>query len=340
MPKFDVLAMGSLTLDTFVEPHEMLIQHEQEEDLMCFEVGQKIAMRTVAKHVGGAAANTGVGFANLGLRTVAVGTIGDDAAGEFIVHRLQKMGVGTEFITQRRATPSSASVIFMTPDGRRTVFHERAAHSMPRAPRKMLDQTRALYCGHLAHEEEKLFASIPGWKKSGAHFFAWNPGKTQLQQGLHAFKKLLPHVDVLVVNVEELELLTRLEAHSVELEDAFDASRTGGVTVVRDVRPLIQKVLVTGVRQVVVTDGRKGAQGFTADQHVFCPTASRRHAISSLGAGDSFAVGVVAAALHGRDLTEQLWWGSCNADSVVRIFGAQEGLLSLGEMQRSVKKFL
>lgn len=332
--------MGSLTLDTFVEPHEMLIQHDQEEELMCFEIGQKIAMRTVAKHVGGAAANTGVGFVNLGLRTVASGTIGDDAAGDFILHRLQKMGVGTKFISQRRGTPSSSSIIFMTPDGRRTVFHERAAHGMPRAPRKMLDETRALYCGHLAKEEEKLFSSIPGWKKSGDHFFAWNPGKTQLQKGIRSFEKLLPHVDVLVMNVEEIELLTRLEAQAVELDDAFETSRTGGLVVVRDVRPLAEKLLIAGVRQVVVTDGREGAQAFTREQQIFCPTASRRHATSSLGAGDSFAVGVVAAALHGRDMHEQLWWGACNADSVIQIFGAQEGLLTLGEMQRTVKKFL
>ena len=50
--------------------------------------------------------------------------------------------------------------------------------------------------------------------------------------------------------------------------------------------------------------------------------------ICTLGAGDAFSVGLIAAALKGFSSEKQLYWGNANATSVVQKFGAQGGQLT------------
>ena len=93
--------------------------------------------------------------------------------------------------------------------------------------------------------------------------------------------------------------------------------------------------LEAGVKNVFITDGIKGAQYFgIGNPHIYAPAYDEVPAISTLGAGDSFSVGVVSAFLKGKNPSTQLLWGSANAGSVVQKFGAQEGQLTLPEVEK------
>ena len=65
---------------------------------------------------------------------------------------------------------------------------------------------------------------------------------------------------------------------------------------------------------------------------LWAPVISDRKPVSTLGAGDAFAVGCMGAALLGKSTKEQLRWGTENANAVIRVFGAQEGQLKRGEL--------
>lgn len=343
--KFDILTFGSITLDTFIEPAEVeIIREPGGSEKMAFGIGQKIKMRTIAQHVGGGSANTSVGFAKLGLRTASLGTIGDDDHGEFIKHRLQKMGVETKFIQIQKNTPSSTSIVFITKDGRRTIFHERTTHAHIEDFPKKMPPARAIYVGHLYETGAKILPRVPEWKKSSpgktSKIFAWNPGKTQFRSGFSTFKKIFPSVDMLILNIEEAELFTKSKAKKIA------PSRSGAeilwkcdVKKIFDARTIAKKFLHAGVKRVVITDGQRGAQFFDANGiHLFTPPLDKTPPVSTLGAGDSFSVGVVSALLRGEDSKNQMFWGSLNSNSVIRQFGAQEGLLTLREMLQKVKK--
>ncbi len=335
---FDIITCGSITLDTFIEPAEMeILKKKGSEDLMAFEIGQKIRMHTVARHIGGGAANTAVGFAKMQFRTLCLGTVGDDDHGDFIKHRLKKMHVETKFLNVQKDTPSSASIIFMTPDGQRTVFNERTTHGKFEQFPHGIPHAKALYVGHLDETEMGIFANLSEWKKENPEsIIAWNPGKTQFKRGLSYFKNILPLIDILILNVEEAELFTKKKASQIRISQLrtkplFKTKNTH----IADLEKIAQTFLQSELKNVFITDGIRGAQYFGVNHApIYAPAYDEIPAISTLGAGDSFSVGVVSAFLKGKDPATQLRWGSLNAGSVVQKFGAQEGQLTLREVEK------
>lgn len=309
--KFDLLAFGSLTLDTFVDPQEtQIVQDEQGRDMMQFEVGAKIPMKTLAKHVGGSAANVSTGLAALSFTTGVYGTVGDDESGKVIKHLLELRNVDVSGLSVQADTPSSSSIILMSGDGRRTVWHERTTHAHFECFPGCVPDTRAIHIGHLAQEEEPLFEHLANWK-SDEHVIFWNPGKTQFAKGFAHFVQVFPFIDSMICNKEELVLFAG--------EDGL-------------VKDLAMKFIDADVKQVVVTDGDNGAYLFTRDKELFQPTLDDRPPVCTLGAGDAFSAGVAAAYLLGKDEETQLLWGTRNAESVIRKFGAQVGQLGRGEI--------
>jgi sugar/nucleoside kinase (ribokinase family) len=342
MKKFQVCTLGSITLDTFLEPLEIILHTTKDGRMhMDFEVGQKIQMKTVAQHIGGGAANSAVGFARLGMNVSIMGTIGNDDHGDFILHRLKQMKVSTDSIVVKKNIPSSTSLVFLTPDGQRTIFNEQTAHT----PFRKIPRTRAVYLGHVHQAGLDIFDRLIVWKKKSENrfftkmkFIGWNPGKSQFESGFSHFKTFFPVVDLLILNREEAELFTEIKTELISPESLGINSlwcKTShfqkNFQAIADIRKVAQKFLEAGVTAVVITDGMRGAQYISQDEYLWAPTLNDEDPVSTLGAGDAFAVGCMGAALMGKPASTQMLWGTKNSDSVVRTFGAQEGLLGRGE---------
>jgi sugar/nucleoside kinase (ribokinase family) len=237
----------------------------------------------------------------------------------------------------QKDVPSSASIIFMTPDGRRTVFNERTTHGKFDHFPHGVPLSKALYIGHLDEIEMEIFDHLESWKnKNPNSIIAWNPGKTQFKRGLNFFKNIFPLIDLLILNVEEAELFTGKKSRTIKLSDLKKTPLLPTKnTEITDVQDLASVFINAGVKQVFITDGIHGAQYFDSEGvHIYSPSYEDMTSVSTLGAGDSFSVGVVTAFLKGKNPATQLLWGSANAGSVVQKFGAQEGQLTLKEIKK------
>ncbi|MDH3324349.1 MAG: carbohydrate kinase family protein [Candidatus Peregrinibacteria bacterium] len=326
--KFDICTFGSITLDLFLEANEITSKGEY----IMLPIGDKIKLDGVHKFVGGGAANCGVGFVKLGLSTAAFGVIGDDEEAVFIAKDLKKNGLNTDFLIREKNESSSFSIILTGKNGRRTVFHHRSTNQDFGADSlKKAMGSRAIYIGHLYHGAEDLLFAISGFNG----LVAWNPGKTQFESGFNKFSKVFPRIDVLILNVEEAESFTGIEAPRIDLKDLTAKKIVNGFPVkeVADLRTVAQKFLDAGVKRVVITDGEKGTQCFDQDEHFFV-RASDQVPVSTLGAGDAFSVGFVGAILHGQDTVTAMKWGAASSGGVLRGFGAQNGQLTLEEIER------
>jgi sugar/nucleoside kinase (ribokinase family) len=257
-----------------------------------------------------------------------------------MLEELAEHNIATDYLTVAKNQTSSFSIILSSWEGERTVLHRRTVcenfndKTLLEAP-----STRALYFGHLC--ASNIMETIPTYKAQHPEaFIAWNPGGTQFKLGFEHFKTVFPDIDCLFINREEAEAFSGVKAPIHKFKDYTPEQFGVEVTPyqayhpkhIADLRTVAKKFLKAGVKKVIITDGRRGAQVFTELEHLLS-LPQEVPVVDTLGAGDSFAVGFVSAVLHGENLEQQMAWGSFNAASVIQKFGAQPGQLKLPEVE-------
>lgn len=242
---------------------------------------------TFLLRTGGAAGNTSLSLARLGLPPLAIGSVGDDYYGRIILDELRAAGASTQHITILRAAQTGVGVTLLREDGER-LFLAFLGHLLAFSDddlvrtRHLLAGCRAvLFCG---------WNDLPSLTTEGiVHFLrqARGDGLTTLLDtgwdlhdwaagGRGAVLSLLPHVDLFLPN--------EAEALAISGQDnAHDAARA---------------LLDAGAGVVIIKRGPLGSlyadrsclvevPGFTVD------------AVDTVGAGDAFNAGVLYGLLHG-----------------------------------------
>ena len=77
---------------------------------------------SITPHIGGCAANSGIGLQTLGIETLVAGKVGRDGFGDFVRAELEKAGVQTA-IAVDETTPTSATMVLVRSDAERTFLH-------------------------------------------------------------------------------------------------------------------------------------------------------------------------------------------------------------------------
>ncbi len=128
MKRYQVVGIGNAIVDVLSQTDDNFLDHmgitkgimqliERERAEVLYA-----AMRERTEAPGGSVGNTLAGCGNLGLKTAFIGRVRDDALGRFYAKALQSEG--TDFPNPPIAgadLPSSRSMIFVTPDGERSM---------------------------------------------------------------------------------------------------------------------------------------------------------------------------------------------------------------------------
>ena len=162
------------------------------------------------------------------------------------------------------------------------------------------------------------------------------------------FKKFLKNVDVLFLNREELELFSHTKScrysKSVQRKimntchEKMISKENDSLSYIYDIRKPVKKLLEVGVKMVVVTDGRRGAQYFDKNNHLFIPCGENTP-VATLGAGDAFCSGFIAGMIYHGDFKIALECATLNAGSVVSKFGAQKGIMKKKGLEKRLGEF-
>ena len=125
--KYDVLTVGNAIVDIIARA---------EEDFFVQENITKAAMNLIdadrAEHLysvmgpaieasGGSAGNTAAGIASLGGSAAYFGKVSNDHLGEVFTHDIRAIGVDFDVAPLEGTPPTARSMIFVTPDGERTM---------------------------------------------------------------------------------------------------------------------------------------------------------------------------------------------------------------------------
>ena len=114
----DVVSLGIHILDVLGRP---VIGIPPKQDVHLIE--------EIRLTVAGTAAGTSVDLAKLGASVLAVGAIGEDAAGDFILDTMGRYGIDTGGLIRKSGVQTSASMLPIRPNGERPTLHVLGANA-------------------------------------------------------------------------------------------------------------------------------------------------------------------------------------------------------------------
>ncbi|MFA5133220.1 MAG: carbohydrate kinase family protein [Patescibacteria group bacterium] len=312
--KFDAIAIGDATLDTFLRINDALIvpSHDQENKMVCLPYADKILVQSLEQQIAGNAASNAIGSARLGLKSAFYSIVGNDDSGKKIIAAMKKEGVSTKYLKVDKKRPTNYTVA-INYDGERTLLIYRLDrdYKLPKLAKSNWIYYTAVGKNHINMESE-----IIAYVKSSGAKLAFNPGDYQLQRGAKALKGVLNNTTVLFVNKEE------------------------GKKLVGQYEPLdlMLQLRALGPKIIVVTDGPNGAYAYDGEDAYHMRVFPVK-LVEMTGAGDSFATGFMAAMYNDKDIFEALRWGTANSASVISYVGPQKGLLTKKGMKDMLARF-
>jgi len=258
---------------------------------------------------GGSAANTVAGIAALGGKCGFIGQVADDQLGQVFAHDIRATGV--QFGTPARSgEPSTARcLIFVTPDGQRTMNTFLGASQFLPAhalDRDLIANGAILYLeGYLWDPEEPRAAmreAIRIAREAGRKVAFTLSDVFCISRHGGDFRRLLAdgEVDILFANENELHALAEI--------DDFEAA--------------IAKI-APQVPTLVVTRSEKGAIAISSGERAEVAAEPIAKVVDTTGAGDLFAAGFLRGQSLGWNLEKSLRLGAICAAEIISHVGAR-----------------
>jgi ribokinase len=318
MNEIDFLAIGDTVVDAFIKLKEAEVVGEPDalDYKICLPFADKVPYEDVfiAPAVGNAA-NAAVSATRLGLKSALVSNIGDDQQGKDCLNSLQNDRVQTDFIKINSGMKTNYHyVLWYSADRTILIKHEKYDYNLPE-----IGTPKWIYFSSVSENAFPFHNEVAEYLNNHPNVkLAFQPGKNEIKLGKEKLEKLYQRADLFFCNVEEAEKILGVE----NLQAA----------------ELLKKMQELGPKNVVITDGPKGAYAYDGNDIYFIePCSDSKPAYERTGAGDAFASTVVSAIILGKTLPDALAWAGVNAMSVVQKVGAQEGLLTREKLEENLK---
>jgi ribokinase len=308
-PKYDILTMGSATVDVFAhtDPTQSEVLNVHNHKDIAYPLGAKILIREMHTFVGGGGTNTAVAFSRLGLKTAFLGKIGKDDNGKTITDCLFNERV--DFIGTYGLI-SGYSVILDSVKDDRTIFTYKGCNNdlvIGEVDFKVID-AKWLYLSSMMKDSFRTQQRVLSYARKKGVKIAYNPSLYIVKNGSVQLRRMLKYVDILVFNKDEAQALVK---------DITDNMFT-----------LLFEISKLGPKIVVITDGHNGAHCYdSTDSIVYSAKPVKVDVVETTGAGDAFASGFVTGIILGKDITMSLKIGMLNAESVISHLGSKNILL-------------
>lgn len=307
----DLVTIGSVTFDLFllIDPSNPHFQFNPSSNELTLKLGDKIVLDKAKFTVGGNAANVAVGLSRLGFTTSIFAEMGDDEFAHRILRILKEEGVETNKLVKGKA-PTSFSIV-LNYESDRTIFTEKPQREHDFSFKGL--KTGWIYLTSLGEKWDHVYRKVGELVQKNNIKLALNPGPRQIDAGLSSFSYLLPITEVLIVNKEEGEIMINDKGLRI--------------------RDLLFGLKKLGPKIVVVTDGENGSYAINEKAEMFEQSAIKVRILSRTGAGDAYASGLIGALLSEKNIKTAMEWGTRNASSVIKLVGAQTGLLTREEIK-------
>lgn len=330
---FDIITIGTATRDVFLTSPVFKVLRDKKHlpkigfptgVAQCFALGGKIEVDEPIFTMGGGAANSATTFSRQGFKTAALIKIGKDHRSKNILKELRKEKIVPLAVWEKNKT-TAFSTIILTKSGERTILVYRGASEDLKTKEIPFARLQARWAfispGKIPYPViEKLFNHFSKNKT----LIAFNPSRYYLEMGIKKLKLLLNKTKVAIFNREEASNLT-----------GIDYKKEKGIF------KKLDKV-IDGI--AIMTEGNKGVL-ISDGKNIYSAGIFKGKLVDRNGAGDAFGSGFVAGLMHKNLKSEThnlkpiieyaIRLGSANATSVIGKIGAQEGILTKKEFEKS-----
>ncbi len=313
---YNLITIGDALVDTnvFIDDATLECDVNKENCQLCLNFAEKIPLTDSFQALGGNAANMAVASTRLGLKTTILTSVGKDANGEMIKEALKKNKVDTSLLVMDKKIKTRYSVVLNFKNERTILsYHQKRTYNLP----KKLPKTDWVYYTSLSEGYEPLQAQLLKSLGKNVHL-AYNPGSVQIKN-LNSVKEILPHTDILIVNLEEAKKILNTNLNT-------------------NINALLRGLLNLGAKEVVITNGSEGAWAGDTDK-VWHTNSFPVKVVSKTGAGDAFSAGYLAARFYNHNLDTALTWGIANSCAAISSSGPEKNLLNKKEITKMISKF-
>jgi ribokinase len=307
----------------FVETEAELVKvsvHEngvrtKKEPCIVYPLGAKMLITDLHFEIGGGGTNTAVSFSRLKLKTGYIGKIGHDNSGIQVFNLLHKEKV--KFLGSF-GDKTGYSVILDSEADDRTILTYKGCNDdleFSEIAKKNL-RTKWFYFSSMAGTSFQTLNEIARYAIKNDIKVAFNPSLYVVNNGLNYLKTAFESVNVLILNKEEAEIISK-KSHIDEL------------------LVFLKKYIKD---YVVITDGKNGCWCFNGKSVFHAVPRKNIRIVETTGAGDAFASAFVTGLIHKKNIKTCLRMGMIQAESIIQYRGAKNVLLSKSQMDAQLRK--
>lgn len=264
--------------------------------------------------VSGAAGAASIVAAKYGMKVLAVGGVGQDDMGDWVLGRLGRFGIDTSRMQRIAGVGTSSSIVAVQEDGQRPAMHMRGATGAFSVPPDEVAQVVDASIVHVGGaglmdrmDGEPTVELLRQAKLAGA--LTTLDVASAKREDMPLIARLLPHVDYFLPSIEEARLLSGLEA----------------------IPEVARFLLDKGVGCVILTLGDKGAYYHDAAGQRFHVPAFEVDVVCTCGCGDAFNAGLAAALHRGFDPGAAVTFAQATSALNATGLGSQAGVTSFDD---------
>jgi sugar/nucleoside kinase (ribokinase family) len=308
--QYDYASMGFYTFDCLGWPFQTVPPG-----------GGTVLLQEIAMAVSGAAGVAVIAAAKMGLKSLAVGGVGDDLMGDWVLERIAHFGADISALQRIPGSKTSSSIVLTRQDGSRPALHMKGATGdfviRPEAFDTVTD-ARVFHLGGVglmdAMDGEANAALMKHAQARGCvttvDIFAGSAAD------LPDVDAVLPHTDYFMPSIDEARALSGLES----IEDC------------------VKFFLDRGTRACVFTLGEDGAHYGDAEGVSFRVPAFDIEVKDTCGCGDAFDAGYAVALCRGLDAETAVRFAQATSALNATGLGSQAGVQSFDHTWEFMEK--
>ena len=264
--------------------------------------------------VAGTAAGTSIDMAKLGLDVMAMGALGKDELGNFVVNTMQSYGIDTARLRRKDGVQTSATMLPIRPNGDRPALHVPGANGELTWGDLDLDAIARADFLHMGGTS--LMPKFDGEPTVRVLRYAKEHGVTTTfdlvaidrPDLLELIEPCLPYIDYFMPGLDEARMMCKLDAR----------------------QDVINFFLDRGAGHTVFKMGAQGSSIASREGEIRLP-ALEVPVVDSTGCGDAYCAGFIAGLGMGWSVEEAGRLGTAAAGLVITGLGSDAGIVNLDE---------